>query len=137
VPDDETNMGTAGRFGDHSAFIEGQSKRLFDQQVLAVLRCKNGMARVKLMRRRNINRLDTWIRAQFLDRFIRFGLEISGKPRPRFRPRIRRGNQGDPRIARQSRQHHGEGAPKARHSQTHLALRIHDPLRLDKDTDIQ
>ena len=107
--------------------------------MLAVLRGEHRMLRVILMRRRDIDRLDRRVGAQFLDGFVAFGGKIRGKPPPRLGPGIRRSHQRHARIAGKSRQHHGECAAEAGHTQTELAFGCvaQRSARLDKIADIQ
>ena len=56
---------------DHGgAIVEGQRHRLLDQHMLAVARREDRVARVKLMRRRDVDDLDIGIGAELLDRVV-------------------------------------------------------------------
>src|SRR5664279_3041538 len=90
--------------------------------MLAALGGEHRMARVMLMWRRNIDRFYSRVGAEFLDGGIAFSGEIRGKAQPRLGARIRPGYQRDARIGGQSRQHDGERAAKAGHTQTEFTF---------------
>jgi hypothetical protein len=122
VADDEVHVHALRRVDHRRTVLERQRHRLFDEQVLAVPRRKNGMRRVILMRGRHIDDLDRRIGAQFFNRLVRPGGEIRRKTRPRLRARIGGRDQRDARVLGECRQHHGECTAKPRDTQTQLAL---------------
>ena len=92
------------------------------------------MLRMKLMRRRNIYRIDGGIGAKFLGRGIGSAGEIRDKALPRCLPRIGRRDQGQATIAGKCRKHQAESAAEADNAelQCRPANAAQGPLRLDK-----
>ena len=132
VADDEMHVRALRRLDHRGAVVERQRHRLLDQQMLAVLGGEHRMTRVILMRRRHIDGLDRRIGAQLLDRLVGLGGEIGGKTRPRLGARIGRRDQRNARIARERRQHHGEGAAEAGDAEPQFAFRVRSRFpRLD------
>ena len=92
----------ARRIDHGGAILERERHRLLDQHVLAVLRGENRVARVMLMRRRDIDDLDRRIGAKVFDRFVGPGRKILRKAAARLGARVGRGDQLDARIGETS-----------------------------------
>ena len=67
---------------------------------------------MQFVRRGNIDRLDLRVGAEFLDRRVGLAAKIRGECRTRLRARIGAGDQFDPRMELECRQHQAEGAAK-------------------------
>ena len=115
MADDQVNAGLTRRIGHGGAILERERHRLFDQHVLAMLGSENRVARVMLMRRRDVNDLDRRIGAKVFDRFVGPGRKILRKAAARLCARVSRGDQLDARIAKR-RQHHAERTPQTRNA---------------------
>jgi hypothetical protein len=104
----------AARGGDHCATVlQRQRHGLLDQYVLALRRCDASVVRVELVRRRNVDDFDRRVGAERLDRVVRLRAELPLELPPRLRARIGGGDQLDPGIGREGRDHQREGAAEA------------------------
>ena len=122
VADDRDARRPPRRRDHRGAIVERERHRLLDQHVLAVLRRKDRVLRVVLVRRRHIDDLDRRIGAKLLDRVVGLRRKVRREARPRLGARIGGGDQRDARIGHEGRQHDGERAAEPRDADPQLAL---------------
>ena len=110
VTDQQVNPGRR-RGVDHAcAVFDGQRHRLFDQNVFS-RPCRNfSVFGMKLVRCRNVDRVDISLAAHRLDAVIGSPAEIGLEPHPGRWPCIDRRHDIQPRMQRERRQHHGKSA---------------------------
>ena len=118
VPDHELNARAPHRLDHGPAFLDPDRDRLFDQHMLAARGSGDDVRGVHLMGCRDIDRIDRWIVAQRLDGVVGRRAEIRLEPPAGLRPQIGRGDQRDPRIGREGRQHQRERAAEPCNSET-------------------
>ena len=109
VADDQLHAGALDRRDDRIAFGERERHRLFEDDVLAVLRGEARVRGVELVRGRDVHDLDRRIGAQRCDVRIGAGVEIAREGRARRRMRIGRRAQDEPGMRRRGLHHHGAG----------------------------
>ena len=93
VPDEELDVRPSGRSDHRPAILDGQRHRLLDQHMLAGGRGQRRVRCMELVRRRDIDRIDFSVRAQFLHRCKGARGKLLGKSPARLRARIGRGDQ--------------------------------------------
>ena len=79
VADDELHLVALHRRDDGVAVGERQRHRLFQDDVLAVLGRHDGVRRVELVRRRDVDHLDRRVGAQLLHVGVGAGVEVAGE----------------------------------------------------------
>src|SRR5262249_28695401 len=94
VTDDKMHAGTICRRNNFVAFLERESQRLLDQNVLAFLHRFDRLTRVKSMRRRDVDGLNGRNPAQFMkvriDRRVELPRKCIARARQRIHPRAER-----------------------------------------------
>ena len=113
-----------GRGIDHgAAFGDGHGKRLLNKHVLSVGGCGADVRGMKLMRGRDVDRLDLGVGTKFFDRAVGARAKILGEFFARFAPRIGGRDELDARVETEGRQHDGEGPAKAGDAEAYFARR--------------
>src|SRR6516225_669551 len=113
VADDKMQAGTICRRNNFVAFLECESQRLLDQNMLAFLHRFDRLARVKLMRRRDVDGLNGRIPAQFMKVRIDRRVELPRKRIARTRQRIHPGTERDFRMCYRGANHERSSEPKS------------------------
>src|SRR5215831_1387062 len=114
VADYKMQAGTVCPRNNFIAFLERESQRLLDQNMLAFLHRFDRLARVKLMRRRDVDGLNGRIPAQFVKVRIDRRVELTRKRLARARQRIHRGAERDFRMRYRGANHERSSEPKPR-----------------------
>jgi len=127
VTDDKPDIGALRR-GDHAvALVERDRHRFFHQHMLAGGGSRFDVVGVQLVRRGNVDNIDFRVGAHRLDRPIDAAAEFPGEAHGCVGARIGGGDQLDPRVRRQRRQHQREGASQPRDAYPQSALRHREP----------
>src|SRR6516164_5675907 len=95
------------------ALLERQSQWLLDQNVLSLFHCFNRLARVKSMRRRDVDGLNGRIPAQFMKVRIGRRVELPRKRLARARQRIHPGAERDFWMCDRGANHERSSKPKS------------------------
>ncbi len=101
------------RRDDLVAFLKRQSQRLLDDSMLALLHRFDCLARVKSMRRRDVDSLNRRIPAQFMEVRIDLNVELPSKGLAWARQRIHPGTERDSRMCYRGANHEGTSEPKS------------------------
>ena len=96
-----------------------------------MLRGKDPLLRMILMRRRHINDLDVGIRAQRCSAVVNPGRKFQSELLESLGSQIHGGHERNARITHKGWKHDGERAAKAQHPHAQFALRCAHPIALD------
>jgi len=113
VSDDQVTLGGARRVDHRLALGQRERHGLFHESVLAGRKGEARVLGMKLMRRRNVERLDRRIATQLRHAGVGASAEIALELRARLRARIARRRQFDPPVGRERRRHQRERATES------------------------
>ena len=125
VADNERHAGSAGGVDHRLAFRQRERHGLLDERVLAALRRRDHVLGVKLVRRRDVQRVDFGIGGQRLYGRVRTPAEVALELAPCLFPRIRRSDQPYSGMRGERRQHERERPAEPGHTQAQLRLGAH------------
>ena len=109
VADDEMHLVALDRRDDGVAVRERQRHRLFQDDVLAVLGRHDGVRRVELVRRRDVDDLDRRVGGELLHVGVGRGIEVAGEGLARAGMRIGGGAQRIAGVGRRGVDHDRPG----------------------------
>jgi hypothetical protein len=113
VADHELDLMPLSRRDDGVAIGQRQRHRLFQDDVLAMLGGEDGVRRVELVRRGDIDHLNRGIGAELFHIGIGLRVVIAGEGLARLRMRIGGGFQHEPGMSRGGMHHHRAGHAEA------------------------